>query len=66
MGSHYKYEITVATSNGSVKIASEEITKIEKAPDLGALIAYVDSNTNQSLEVLTIESFLRVLTYFKD
>lgn len=66
MGTHYKYEITVVTSNGPVKIASEAITKIERAPDLGALITYLDSKTNQSVQVLTIESFLRVLTCFKD
>ncbi|QEM06311.1 hypothetical protein DIU31_023345 [Mucilaginibacter rubeus] len=66
MGTHYKYQITVVTANGPVGIDSEQITKIEKAPDLGALITITHPEKDETVEVLTVESFLRVLTYFKD
>jgi len=65
MGTHYKHQITVVTSDGPLTIHSEEITKIEKAPDHGALITYSDSESDEYKEALTVESFLRVLTYFK-
>jgi len=64
MGTHFNPQITVATAEGPVKILTEEIIKIEKAPDHGAIITFQPKGQAALLQVLTIESFIRILTYF--
>jgi len=62
MGIRVAETITVATENGPVVIKTEEIEKIEKAPDGGAYV--VHSSAGKKNQVLTVESFLRVISYF--
>lgn len=55
-------KITVATAEGPVTIKTDDITAIAIAPDLGANITFVEDGDTKM--VLTVESFLRVISYF--
>lgn len=62
MGTYYNQIITVNTENGLFEI--EKINSIQRAEDHGALIT-LECPEGISDTILIVESFLRVLTYFK-
>jgi len=62
MGFTVAPKITVATAEGPVTIKTDDITAIAIAPDLGANVTFVEDGFTKT--VLTVESFLRVISYF--
>jgi hypothetical protein len=62
MGLQIADTITVMTSTGSLTIQTDKIKKIEVADDLGTNITFIQDSIE--IEALTLESFLRVLSYF--
>ncbi|WP_316777844.1 hypothetical protein [Pedobacter antarcticus] len=62
MGFTVAPKITVATAEGPVTIKTDDITAIAIAPDLGANVTFVEDGDTKT--VLTVESFLRVISYF--
>ena len=62
MGLKVAEKITVATAGGPVTIDTENIIQIQKAPDLGANVTFIQNGHEKT--VLTVESFLRVISYF--
>lgn len=64
MGTNYNHTVTIATEIGLVDIETEQINSIQKADDHGVLDTF-QSTEGINGTILTVESFLRVLTYFK-
>ena len=62
MGFKIADTITVMSSTGPVTIQTNEINKIEVAVDLGTNIYILQDGIE--IKVLTVESFLKVISYF--
>ena len=62
MGFTVAEKITVATADGPVAIKTDDIVQIQKAEDLGANVTF--KKDGKEITVLTVESFLRVISYF--
>jgi len=62
MGFTIAPKITVATAEGPVTIQTGDIVEIQKAEDEGANVTYKENGETKT--VLTVESFLRVISYF--
>lgn len=55
MGFTIAEKLTVATAGGPVTIDTDNIISIEKAPDLGANVTFIENGHEKT--VLTVESF---------